>query len=320
MKSVPRPPIRDRGSLEGWVLAVGIAAILMGSFPDHADAYETDQYSNRLTELGDAAPVLDRIVNEAIEELVARWPGGEDDLGFAERLYFKLGGPHWVDRIERVAMKSPEIEKLPQRRRQSVFKGAPVYATRVNFVFGVGRTISVGGTLVGSDKLGHFFSQGLKYYRRHVRGWTDQEVIDRGLYAERWLFGQATTGVFSNADLVSNYEGYLFYRSLFEDEIVPGKSRIVVWRKGYPTLARRAALGDHVNDFWDEAVHPSYLSPSLARFMTEKLSTFCPDYERAPERYVPRDEERLRAKYSRIGLKDATCYRLDHICADATEE
>jgi len=38
----------------------------------------------------------------------------------------------------------------------------------------LGRTIRLAGSLTGSDKLGHFFSQGLKYYRSHLEGWSEE--------------------------------------------------------------------------------------------------------------------------------------------------
>ena len=58
---------------------------------------------------------------------------------------------------------------------------------------------------------------------------SEQEAAERSAYTERAIFGQMTTGSYSNADLVANYEGHRFYRSLFEDNIVPGKPAILRW-------------------------------------------------------------------------------------------
>ena len=60
-----------------------------------------------------------------------------------------------------------------------------------------------------------------------LAGWREEHILGRGTFNERWLFGQLTTSIYSNADLVANYEGYRFYRSLFEDGVVPGKPAIV---------------------------------------------------------------------------------------------
>ncbi len=281
-----------------------------------AAAYESDQYSNRLVQLADSAPVLDRKVNRALAAVAAEWRGPEDRWRFARKIYWKLGGLHWVDRIERWAMDSDEVEKLPQRRHRSIFDDAPLHVARVNWFFGVGPTIRLAGSLVGSDKLGHFFSQGIKYYASHLLGWNEDHVLGRGRFNERWIFGQLTTSVYSNADLVANYEGYRFYRSLYERDVVAGKGPIVAFRADRAEILRLFSWSDHVNDYWDEAVHPSHVSPGLASYLERTLPSLCGEYWRAPERYLPAQGDELAERYRDLGLKPAPELRLDRICAD----
>ncbi|MFN7959945.1 MAG: hypothetical protein U0002_01610 [Thermoanaerobaculia bacterium] len=257
------------------------------------------------------------MVNRALEQVVERWQGPPSEYRFAVEVYRILGGLHWVDHIERLAMKSRTVDKLPQTRFHSIFRGAPFTATRTLFVFGVGRTIRLAGSLVGSDKLGHFISQGLKYYRSYRAGWSEDRILGRGRFNERWLFGQWTTGVYSNADLVANYEGYRFYRSLFEDDIVPGKKAIVTWRWGRPHLARPFDWADHVNDYWDEALNPSHFGPGLGRFMHRRLVSLCSEEARDPAQYVPREEAALKQRYARLGMRDGSEFRLDVLCGRA---
>lgn len=303
-----------RGGRSGRAAGAALALLIVAGAPGRG--YESDQYTHRLEPIGDAQPVLDRAVNEALARVAERQRGGEDRLAFAYGVWGELGGLHWVDRIERFAMRSGEVEKLPQKRWQSVYKGAPVWATRVNFFFGVGRTIRLAGTLVGSDKLGHFFSQGLKYYRSHQAGWSEERVAGRGRFNERWIFGQATTSIYSNADLVANWEGYRFYRSLFEDGIVPGKGPIVRFEAGRARIERPFTWSDHVNDFWDEALNPSFMSPALARYLTEHLPGLCEDFRRAPATFVPAGEQELRRRYAEIGLRENLGFRMDRVCAE----
>jgi hypothetical protein len=280
-------------------------------------AYETDQYSHRLVEIADAAPYLNGVVDAALGRVAARWRRGEDRARFAFEVYQELGGLHWVDRIERHAMKSPAVERLPQYRWRSVFRGAPPWTTRVNWLFGVGATIRMGDTLVGTDKLGHFISQGLKYYRSALAGWSRERIAWRGEVGERWLFGQATTSVYSNADLVANWEGYLFYRGLFEDGVVADKPAMVRFGPAGATLRRGFDWRDHVNDFWDEALNPSFLSAGLSRYLARKLPAYCGDYARAPQAFVPRDEAALAARYAGLGIRPRPELRLDRVCAGA---
>jgi hypothetical protein len=141
-------------------------------------------------------------------------------------------------------------------------------------------------------------------------------VAGRGRFNERWIFGQATTSIYSNADLVANWEGYLFYRSLFEDGIVPGKSAIVRFDSGGARIVRPFTWRDHVNDYWDEALNPSYASPALTRFLTERLADFCGDYRRAPARFVAAADGALAARYAAIGLRPRPDLRIDTVCGD----
>lgn len=290
-----------------FLAAAGLATMVAG--------YESDQYSNRLLQIEDAAPLLDLEVNRALAEVAAAWRGPEDRWRFARKVYWKLGGLHWVDHIERWAMDSDEVEKLPQRKHTSIFGAAPLHVTRVNWFFGVGPTIRLAGSFVGSDKLGHFFSQGIKYYASHLLGWGEDHVLGRGRFNERWIFGQLTTSVYSNADLVANYEGYRFYRSLYEGDVVAGKGPIVAFRAGRAEILRPFAWSDHVNDYWDEAANPSHVSPGLERYFERTLPSLCDEYRQAPERYLPAHGEELAERYRDLGLKPSPELRMDRICA-----
>ena len=125
---------------------------------------------------------------------------------------------------------------------------------------------------------------------------------------------QMTTGVYSNADLVANYEGYLFYRSLFEDDIIPGKPAILAWEDGGWTIQRPFTWADHVNEYWDEALNVNHFDALLYPHMKERLEQFCPDYFLEPHRYEIRDEEILRDRYAHIQLRDTSELRLDQLC------
>ena len=131
-----------------------IAALL--SAPQFCDAYETDQITNRLTPIADSTHLLDEQVNQSISKAVSNWRGNRNNKRVVNKIYHDIGGAHWVDKIERWAMKSEEVEKLQDSRRDSIYSGHRFRATRVAGLFGVGPTIRIDDQLVGSDKLGHF--------------------------------------------------------------------------------------------------------------------------------------------------------------------
>lgn len=279
-----------------------------------ARPYETDQFSKRLEPIADATAQLDARVNQTIERLAADWRGPRDDWRFVNGVFHAIGGFHWVDRIERWAMKSPGIDRHDTPRRESIYRGHPIWATRVAGIFGVGPTIRVNGQLIGSDKLGHFLSQGRKFYRRYMRYRDEALAAERSAYTERAIFGQLTTGVYSNADLVANYEGYRFYRSLFEDDVIPGKPAILAWHDGRWIVQRPFSWADHVNAYWDEALNINHYDGLLYPHMKARLQTYCPDYFRDPAKYTLPDEAALSERYAELQLRDMRELRLDALC------
>ncbi len=284
-------------------------------FASHAAyAYETDQHTGRGADIADSTDVLNRKVNETIADIVAGWEKGHDEMAVVNAFYKELGGKHWVDRLERWAMKSPEVERLEIGRYESIFADQPFYATRVAKLFGTGATIRVNDQLVGSDKIGHFISQGRKYYKRYLRYGSEERAAEQSAYTERAIFGQLSNGIYSNADLVANYEGHRFYRSLFEDDIVEGKPAILRWENDAWIVQREFDWADHVNAYWDEALNINHFDAVLYKHMHETFVAMCPQYWERPDLYTVVNEEQLRQKYAHLQLRDTSELRLDSLC------
>jgi len=279
-----------------------------------AVGYESDQYTNRSQPIEDSTEVLNRQVNAAIAEIVADWHKGHDEMAVVNAIYWKIGGVHWVDHIEKWAMKSDEVDHLDIPRYHSVFSGQPFWAVRVTALFGVGKTIMVNGQLIGTDKLGHFISQGRKFYRRFRKSGSEAQAARRSAFTERAIFGQMSNGIYSNADLVANYEGHRFFRSLFEDDIIPGKPAILRWQDGGWVIQRDFDWADHVNEYWDEALNVNHFDAVLYKHMRERLISYCPEYREHPSLYTIENEEELKARYAHLGLRDNSELRLDSLC------
>jgi hypothetical protein len=268
---------------------------------------------NRAEPVADSLEVMDQQVNLAISVLAAEH-SYQSEKAFARAIYREIGGLSWADKIERWADRSPRVEKYPQTRHESVYRSMPIWATRVNFVFGVGRSFRVNGVMVGSDKFGHFISQGFKYFKRELRGDSTESLLSQGVFAERWLFGQLTTGVYSNADLVANFEGWRFYQSLFRDDVIPGKPSILEKTDAGYVQQRSFTWADHINDYWDEALNPSFNVDSLDWRLRDVIRSMCDDYNARPELYTPRDDAMLWQRYQPIGLKDARVNQFANVC------
>jgi len=283
-------------------------------------AYETDQFSNRLQPIEDSTAIMNRQVTLAIAETITPWSGPRDETKIVNGIYHKIGGLHWVDKLERYAMDSGEVELLDTPTYDSIYSHHPLWATRVAALFGVGGTMKINQTLIGTDKIGHFLSQGRKFYRRWLRMQDESQAAEQSAFTERALFGQMTTGSYSNADLVANYEGYRFYRSLFEDDIVNGKPAILAWKGDYWIMQRPFDWADHINDYWDEALNINHYDQLLYPHMRERLLTFCDDYHLAPELYKVRNEDELKQRYRNLQLRETSELRLGNLCNHAQQD
>jgi hypothetical protein len=255
-----------------------------------------------------------------LAETADRWLGGPDRRAFAKQVFADMGGiqlidhyEHWVRRDSGVAM-----HHLP--RSESIYRGGPFWQTRVVFFYGLGPVLRLNGQLVGVDKISHFLSQGFKYHRRYLEGVDENEVVGIGKRNEAGIFGIWTTGVFSNADLVANYEGFRFYRSLFEDGVVEGKPALIEWLGAGARLRGEFDWRDHVNAYWDEALNPSLYDPLLRGRVNRNLARLCGSYVERPEAfYRPADEE-LEARYAHLGMRDASRFSLRSLCDAETAE
>jgi len=279
-----------------------------------AAAYETDQHTNRSQALADATPILNAKVNATITQIAEEWSKGNDELAFVDAIYEQIGGRHYVDKLERWAMESPEIERLPTQRRDSIYSGYPLWSLRVSTLFGIGETISLNDELVGTDKIGHFISQGRKFYKRYLRLGSESEAAKRSVLTERAIFGQATTGSFSNADLVANFEGHRFFRSLFEDDVIAGKPAILRWSEDGWVVQREFDWADHVNSFWDEALNPNQYSRLPRIYVRRRLVAQCDSFWEQPDLYIAEERYELAERYGHIGLVENSDFKMDVLC------
>ena len=148
-------------------LYVAIAGLCLEGFP--VIGGETDPYTNREVDLEDSLEILDARVNDALDRIASNWSRGCNERAFIFAVYRDLGGRHWVDKIERWAMFASEIDRLPHNRGNSVFADSPILFSTGARLGNFSRTIKLNDVYISTDKLGHFFSQGRKFYTRYER-------------------------------------------------------------------------------------------------------------------------------------------------------
>lgn len=112
-----------------------------------------------------------------------------------------------------------------------------------HFIFS--STIKLYGIDIGMDKLGHVFNEGFQYYQHfeHAKseGDSDQVALAKsvtwGTETEDSYYGRWVSGIYSNADLASNYVGLHFYINLFAPLTIDGVS--------YPAILLQNEQGDY---------------------------------------------------------------------------
>jgi hypothetical protein len=134
-------------------------------------------------------------------------------------------------------------------------------------------TMKVYGTYTGTDKFGHFHDLGHIYYKSYLgrrAGGQDEatavagvvKTFSKGVISEGAIIGTLATGVFSNADLASNYAGMKFYRNLTERVKVEGQwvEPMIVregehWRLNDHVRPNSDFFAAFVSDHWNEALN-----------------------------------------------------------------
>jgi hypothetical protein len=86
--------------------------------------------------------------------------------------------------------------------------------------------ININGHLIGIDKMGHFFAEGWQYFELTQEQQTLKQAMDWGKQQEQGKFGYVTTGVFSFADLIANFNGWLFWNKVLLKNADPIKGGI----------------------------------------------------------------------------------------------
>ncbi|HEX8441388.1 hypothetical protein [Archangium sp.] len=275
------------GSAHPWrwlgVLAVGAGAA------GTAHATETDQYFAVDKRPRDSLSALNEKVNRELlgaVDLVNRRGGWErascEDV--AHRVYqrFRISGLH---KIELWAEHSPRIERVPSNEEHERFKNKDsIYRNRRlwdwGLTFGVKATFSVAGVHLGADKLSHFFKTGWKYHQRFrealKEGVPEREALERmvryGVETESGSLGLETTEVFSFGDLEANYQGFLFYRGLCQEE----SPRLLKTSEGW-RLTRPFDWREYVSPQLDETYNNSAFTPKRWREVRANLRRdYCP--------------------------------------------
>jgi hypothetical protein len=255
-----------------WALFTAIATI------PAARSYEVDNFTDRASLTGDALPILDARINQFLDRAILEANRASPERCNAVLLrqeFARWTGPDPVSLLEAWATFSEEVQQSHIGLDQSIYAGVTLTEAPALWFSGIGRSFKLAGHVVGTDKLGHFFMQGLFYFRRIKLENADINHVLRTEHGEDGLWGLTMTSVKSYADMAVNYQGYLFWSQLHQGEHpyahCENETR---WIK-----AREFTFADYVSDAWDEAINCSEFKPVLAARVERnlaKLGLHCP--------------------------------------------
>lgn len=160
--------------------------------------------------------------------------------------------------------------------------------------------VDINGYLVGLDKIGHFFSEGWQYFElTNFDDYDIEQAIEWGRQQEAGKFGYSTTGIFSFADLVANFNGWRFWNKILLKEDDPLKGMLanffdqpyiscdlqivksIKQRKIVTAWEYNEAfdLADYLDGAWDEGNNcNSYADPVIEQKVVLRIEAVSPGF------------------------------------------
>ncbi len=290
------------------VVVVGCAVALLA--PGSARAAETDPYYAWLSPPNDGTTGLNAAINARLGHglsAVNALPGSSSlscarvaramvvPLAPTALSYFASDMQTWnVDRVPRDREEHSSGAKRWSRGGEGLHQTSPTYRYASLLPFGklmpLDPAVRVGDVLFGTDKLGHFFTNGLRYLDRFddavAAGSTvaDAELaaVRLGIAQERGWLGMGVCGVFSYADLAANWRGLLFFRGLCASSSRPPSpsSPRLLQHDGRWVMSPAFDIAAVVDPCWDEAFATSAFSPAEDEPVRRAIVELCPRWRR----------------------------------------
>jgi hypothetical protein len=170
-----------------------------------------------------------------------------------------------IGQLETFAQEDPRIDRHSVPYAASIYRDFTRDETLTLARSGrLAAIISINGTFIGTDKLGHFLTEGLAYYLRlHKPGAQLTDLLELGALMESTYFGAVTTGVYSFADLAANVQGARFWSQLLDQTTLADLQTLtgpqVICSHQQWVLEGQFTWRDFVDPAWDEAANCSMI-------------------------------------------------------------
>jgi len=254
-------------------------------------AAEVDSFTQRYENLKDVSDALDAHTNQLLDRAIddanhyyasAADPAVTDSGGGCDPQHVyssvrALLGRRFVGQMEVYVHHNDDIDKRRLTRNESIYRDFRFYESpSLTAIRRIGAIMRLGDNIIGSDKFGHFFAEGYSYFKRaYLHEGGVSSAFRFGERSERVLYGGLTTGVYSYADLVANFNGMRFYAHLldeFPDPLGENLGPYVQCRDNKWVRARNFSWLDYTDAGWDEGINcNNFKSASLVERVTRRL-------------------------------------------------
>lgn len=277
--------------------------VFRGSF-----AAEIDSVTPRKLNLDNSLTIINKIINQRIKEGIQKANAKQDDFEDIETdefcdekvLYTELRKAIFQSLTASWGLKGYALDKqlrdLLAEQSYSLSLKDSIYRD-INYLEGfslkikeLSDVVNIDGHLIGLDKIGHFFAEGWEYFElTHFEKQNIYQALEWGKEQEAGKFGYTTTGIFSFADLVANFNGWRFWNKVLlkkkdplkgfvanflnrpyvkcEIQLIASiKNRKIVKAWEHNT---RFDLSDYIDGAWDEGINcNSYKDPIIEEKVT----------------------------------------------------
>lgn len=298
---------------------LGSLILLLAGGP--ALAYESDQVTVRAEDLDDVVALADARATELLEQAVARTnertgcglPLERTREVLARQVHQVMGGRAYVPARGALPpmgfgayaawLETAELDRFTPAAREDLYGEVRLGQSWVLALAGPSSTVNLGGVLVGTDKIDHFWLQGFDYWQRSRRGEQVERAVEWGTRTELGWWGLWTSGVFSYADLAANYAGFEFYAGLLE-EGSPARldeASCVVLDRPFRWLEH---IDGHVDESQNPSVYRRVLAEPLRLGLEERAPEFCEEGPLEPLVDAPWVGPRLPQEHRTVSLSE----------------
>ncbi|MBI2520187.1 MAG: hypothetical protein HYV97_07210 [Bdellovibrio sp.] len=257
---------------------------------------EIDSFTPRFRQFPDGLPAINKEVNKRITDAItmANKVSSCNILILEALLGGQLLSPFY-GQIEHFANTSDNVPRFRVLFVESVYRNLPEFNFMLMSIgeslFGFGNVIHENGLLIGTDKFGHFFDEGHRFYGDlNANASNLDEVLSHSESTEDGIYGLGLGGVKSYADLVANYHGMHFWSEMLQAKFKHERRYLKCVRKQWVQI-RQFNFRDYVDPAWDEGINCSQYQSveyenavlySIATLPNEDMrSSRCPVYPSA---------------------------------------